>query len=261
MIDKSPQVTIITPIHNGQNFLETFFDALLKQTTSFKMIIINDASTDDTEKILNKFQKKMPFEIKIIKELDNIGPGQSRFKAISQVDTEYLAFCDIDDIWPANKLEVQLKEVNQKRVKWSFHGRRIFINNKFSGKTVEAINIKTMFEVLSTRSIGLSSILIKSNLASKLPSLEGEYLGEDYIWWSYLMLYAGPPLAIKNLYYDYYVHAGSSSKNKFKMAIAIFDIYFLRNVIPVSRGRGLLAFIFYALRSLAQVLKYKNENL
>ena len=189
-----------------------------------------------------------------------MGPGAARFKAIGLVGTEFIAFCDIDDVWPENKLLLQLDEMENSDANWSYHGRHIFLNGESTGEFIDVSPIATMFDVLTTRYIGLSSVVIRTSTASQLPSLEGEYLGEDYIWWANLMAITGPPLAIQGLFYDYHIHGGSSSKNKLKMAGAVFDIYVIRNVIPVARSFGFLAFMGYALKSIVRMIVKKNAS-
>lgn len=249
-----PKVTVITPVYNGQAFVKSFFDGLLLQKYYFKVIVINDASCDETGKLLIEFQRKMPFEVDIVTETSNIGPGAARFKAISRVDTEFIAFCDIDDVWPEQKLLVQLGELQKSDASWSYHGRHILINGEPTGQFIEAKPIDTMFKILTTRYVGLSSVVIRTDIAAHLPSLEGEYLAEDLIWWSHLMARSGPPLAIYGVFYDYNIHKGSSSLNKLKMAVAAFDVYCVRNVVPVSRSFAFIAFVVYAFSSIAGII-------
>ena len=47
-------------------------------------------------------------KFEIIKNKKNFGPGKCRNIAWSQVDTEYIAFIDSDDIWSRNKLKKQM---------------------------------------------------------------------------------------------------------------------------------------------------------
>jgi teichuronic acid biosynthesis glycosyltransferase TuaG len=244
------EVTIVTPVYNGEHFIDSYFKNLLNQDLLFKLIIYNDASTDKTDVLLREYKNLVPFEVDIINSDFNQGPGMGRYIAIQKVDTEFVAFCDIDDLWPSNKLLNQIELMKKYNSKWSYHGRQIFINGEATRRYIKAKKIKNTFDLLSSRNIGLSSVVLRSEEACILPSLENEYFAEDYIWWAYLCNQIGPPLAINDLYYKYNIHNSSISKNKFKMAIAVFNIYVIKNNIPLRRPVAFLSFIIYAFKSL-----------
>lgn len=56
----TPEISIIIPVYNGEKYLEQCLNSICEQTYSdFEVIIINDGSTDGSQKILNSFQKKI----------------------------------------------------------------------------------------------------------------------------------------------------------------------------------------------------------
>lgn len=55
----TPQISIIIPVYNGENNIYTSLDSLISQTYSnFEVVIINDGSTDNTSKIVERYLKK-----------------------------------------------------------------------------------------------------------------------------------------------------------------------------------------------------------
>jgi len=92
-----PDISVILPTFNRGNIVNHAIDSILNQTfNNLELIIINDASTDDTEQILNEYQKKDP-RIKIINNQKNYGCSQSRNIGLKYINANTIAFMDDDD--------------------------------------------------------------------------------------------------------------------------------------------------------------------
>ena len=102
-----PQVTVILPTWNRAKWLKKSVESVLSQTfKDFELIVVDDASTDSTEEILESYSGK----IRTIILPENLGVSAARNKAIVQSDSEWIAFLDSDDYWHAEKLEKQINE-------------------------------------------------------------------------------------------------------------------------------------------------------
>jgi glycosyltransferase involved in cell wall biosynthesis len=97
---KNPiKISVIIPVFNVEKYLEKTLESLYQQTLrpeNFEIIIIDDNSTDDTLKIVKRYQKKRG-NIKIIHNTENLGPGLSRNKGLDIAKGEYVFFLDGDD--------------------------------------------------------------------------------------------------------------------------------------------------------------------
>ena len=103
-----PQVTVILPTWNRAKWLETSIESVLLQTfQDFELIVVDDASTDSTVKIIESYSRK----IKTILLPENLGVSAARNIAIVQSDSKWIAFLDSDDYWHAEKLEKQIKQI------------------------------------------------------------------------------------------------------------------------------------------------------
>ena len=92
-----PDISVILPTFNRGNIVNHAIDSILNQTfNNLELIIINDASTDNTEQILNEYQKKDP-RIKIINNQQNYGCAQSRNIGLKYIKANTIAFMDDDD--------------------------------------------------------------------------------------------------------------------------------------------------------------------
>ena len=78
--EKNEKVSIILPIYNSEKFLEKTLNSILNQTyTNWELIIIDDCSTDNSQKIIDKMKNE---KFIVIKNEKNIGPGLGRNKAL-----------------------------------------------------------------------------------------------------------------------------------------------------------------------------------
>lgn len=94
--------SVIIPIYNLEKYLEEAIKSILKQSIGFKeniqLILVNDGSTDNSETICLKYQKKYPNNIVYIKQ-KNAGVSEARNKGIGLAEGKYINFFDGDDIW------------------------------------------------------------------------------------------------------------------------------------------------------------------
>lgn len=89
-------VSVIIPVYNGENYISKCLDSVLNQKfKNFEIIIINDGSTDNTEKILLEYENTYDF-IKVI-SVENKGQGVARNLGAKNANSDYLYFMDSDD--------------------------------------------------------------------------------------------------------------------------------------------------------------------
>jgi len=104
-------ISVIITCHNEEKFIERCLRSVLNQTifdSILEVIVVNDSSTDDSQKILDKIFLECS-KIKIIKSSKK-SISNSRNKAINLVRGQYIAFLDGDDYWLNNKLENQVNQ-------------------------------------------------------------------------------------------------------------------------------------------------------
>jgi glycosyltransferase involved in cell wall biosynthesis len=100
---ETPLVSIALCTYNGEKFIKSQLDSILKQTYSnLEIIICDDGSTDQTLSILNRITDP---RVKIFRNSTNIGLVDNFFKAISLSTGKYIALSDQDDYWLPIKIE------------------------------------------------------------------------------------------------------------------------------------------------------------
>ncbi|MGA1871245.1 MAG: glycosyltransferase family 2 protein [bacterium] len=106
---KNPKVSVIIPTYNRSQFITHAIDSVLSQTYhDIEIIIVDDGSTDNTKKILINYNNR----IKYIYQ-ENQGVAAARNTGIKNAKGKYIAFLDSDDMWLPQKLEQQVKILNQ----------------------------------------------------------------------------------------------------------------------------------------------------
>ncbi|MBC7555919.1 MAG: glycosyltransferase [Chryseobacterium sp.] len=92
-----PKVSIIVPVFNVEKYLEKCLDSLVNQTLDeVEILIINDGSTDNSAKIIEKFQQKFPVKIKSFNK-QNGGLSDARNFGLDRATGDYIGFLDSDD--------------------------------------------------------------------------------------------------------------------------------------------------------------------
>ena len=91
------KISVIVPVYNVENYLEKCLNSLVNQTLEeLEILVVNDGSTDDSQKIIEVFQRKFPQKIKsFVKE--NGGLSDARNFGIDRATGEFMAFVDSDD--------------------------------------------------------------------------------------------------------------------------------------------------------------------
>jgi len=107
-------ISIIIPTYNNSNqLIRAVLNVLSQNVDDIEIIIIDDASTDDTELKIKEMRNS---KIKYFKQPKNMGVTSSRIRGIKKSSGEYIGFLDHDDLWLNNKLEKQLKLMIQKNL-------------------------------------------------------------------------------------------------------------------------------------------------
>lgn len=103
---KAPLVSVVMPVYNGEKYLKEAIDSILNQTfTDFELLLINDASTDNSEKIINSYNDS---RIIYIKNEQNLGLIKTLNKGLDLAKGEFIARMDQDDISRPDRFAKQI---------------------------------------------------------------------------------------------------------------------------------------------------------
>jgi len=108
---ESPSISVIMAAHNAGPYLDQAIQSVLKQThQNFELLVIDDASTDNTRDILGQYCDP---RIRIIENSRKIGPAGARNKALAVTTGKYIAVMDADDISLPHRFEAEIEYLEQ----------------------------------------------------------------------------------------------------------------------------------------------------
>ena len=98
-------VTVLIPVYNGADYIEECLFSIYRQTyKNYKILVINDGSTDNTLEVLKKYP-----DVKVITYQKNKPISYALNLGIDNINTDYFVRMDSDDIMHPKRLEVQVK--------------------------------------------------------------------------------------------------------------------------------------------------------
>jgi len=175
-----PLVSIILPTYNSSKYLPAALTSIKKQKTkNYELIIVNDASKDNTEIIIQKFKHLFGKKLIYLENSVRAGPVKARNKAIKISKGQYIAFLDADDTWHKSKLENQLKLFSDKNVLFTYTDFNV-INE--SGKLIQKQLCKNAFKLYGPFMIRyrpypvcFSSTIIRRKLIQKIGAFDSNF--------------------------------------------------------------------------------------
>lgn len=116
----SDLVSIITPSYNAENFIANTIESVLLQTyQSWELLIVDDASPDNANELIEKYSLQ-DSRISLIKLDRNSGAAVARNAGIAAAKGRYIAFLDSDDRWLPDKLDKQLSFMRKNDISFSY---------------------------------------------------------------------------------------------------------------------------------------------
>ena len=108
------KVSVALCTFNGERYLDDLLDSLCKQRLlPQELVVSDDCSSDSTLSILQDFQPRAPFIVRILANKQRQGVIHNFETALSACSGEYIALCDQDDVWKPDKLEKLVTLVRQ----------------------------------------------------------------------------------------------------------------------------------------------------
>lgn len=167
---KKFKISVVMPVYNVERYLEEAIDSVINQTLGFEeniqLILVNDGSPDNSEKICLMYKNLYPDNIIYIKQ-ENMGVSAARNRGKKEAVGKYLNFFDSDDIWELdsyltmyNFMEKHFEEIDLVSCRLEFFGNRNNshpLNFKYEEDVIVDINENPDFIQLSA-----SSALIKT---------------------------------------------------------------------------------------------------
>lgn len=242
-------VSIVTPVHNSEAFLKGCIDSVLSQSyENWEHILVDDCSTDNSARIVKEYADK-DSRIQLISLKENSGAGVARNKGIKVAAGDYIAFLDSDDLWAPEKLERQLRFMQDNNYYFSFSAYDTINENGVDiNRIVKAKARVTYKDALYKNPLGCLTVMYDVNFFGKqfMPEIRKR---QDYALWLQL-LKKSDAYGINEVLATYRFRNNSISSNKLGLVKYEWKIY--REV----EGLSFLKSLFYVLSAI--VLKMKS---
>ena len=244
-------ISIIMPYYKKSEFITESINSILDQSfPEFEIIIIDDELSKESFEVLTNI-KRLDTRIKVFRNKENLGAGQSRNNAIDFCKGEFIAFCDCDDLWKPKKLEKQIKLMKENDLEFSFTSYEIIDNKNFNIGFRDAQKDLTFKQLRSSCDIGLSTVMIKKNVFNNEKFRFGKTkTKEDFILWLILAKNGIRIYGIKECLVSWRKNSGSLSSSNIQKVVDGYRVY--RNYLQYSRIKSL---IFLVILSLNFMLK------
>lgn len=232
-------VSVVTPYKDAERFLPAFVEMLQAQTyTDWICLLVDDGSTDYGPTLLSGLAKidsrLVPLRRPGSKRGE--GPAEARNFALLFTNTPYIAFCDIDDLWHPEKLELQVRFHTSNHLQISVTGYGRFhdsIPAVVSSWRCPPASLPYS-RLLTANALPMLSVVVNRSLLDKSFPLCRH---EDYCYWLDIfrrrpeIRYGCLPYALA----FYRVHDGNLTGRRLEMLIWVNDVYREHGIPAIMR--------------------------
>lgn len=158
-------VAILLATYNGEKYLTKQLDSIINQTYNNWIIYVHDdGSKDKTVDIINKYINKFPRKIKYIEGKPTGGAKDNFMYLMSKAKEDYIMFCDQDDVWLNNKIEVTLNEMKRVETKKET-SILVFSDLKVVDKDLNVISDSLeKYQSLNYKKVDYASLLMQNQI-------------------------------------------------------------------------------------------------
>ncbi len=210
-------ISIVLPVYNAEAYLHETLISLEQQTyKDFKVIVVNDGSTDNSAAIIHHFIQRGKINISYY-EQPNQGVSSARNNALRQTDTRFVMFCDADDKYHPKMVEVMHEMMNQADVAVcgvSRYENKLYRSNSVATVRLHILKLMRCFLYKNTQ-FHFACFCYKTDIirTHKLFfSLDLKYGEDEEFTWKYLLHCNNANMTKEKLYY-YRDNQVSATKN------------------------------------------------
>lgn len=192
------RLSVVMPCYNAEKYIAEAIESILAQTyQSFKLIVIDDGSTDGSREIIKKFAQKDD-RVCLLYNAENQGQVYTRNRGIAECDTEYIALMDADDVAPIYRFEREVMYLDSHPEIGAVGGKYQLIDEKgrmIGREKINAFDEKSVranlffCNVLANGSMMFRADIVIKNHIMYHEKDRGSSL-EDYRFWCEFLNYA-----------------------------------------------------------------------
>ncbi|MCV9932308.1 glycosyltransferase family 2 protein [Flavobacterium sp. LS1R47] len=218
-------VSILIPTYNCEKFIDKTIQSVQNQSyPNWEIILVDDASTDNTVAIIKEFAQA-DNRIKIIELENNSGNGFARNIALNKANGRYIAFLDADDLWFPLKLEKQIKFLKDKNLPFTFSFYEwIDEEGNVLNKKIEAPLNLTYQQLFFCNYVGNLTAIYDVEFFGKI-TIEATQKRQDWRLWLTILKQIKEAEPVPEFLAYYRIRKDSISSSKFKLIKHNFGVY------------------------------------
>ena len=245
----SGKVSIIMPTYNSSQFICKAIDSVLAQSyADWELIIVDDCSTDNTYQILKDYSER-DNRIIISQTEHNMGAAGARNKALSISSGRYIAFLDSDDLWFNNKLEKQIKFMDENNYAFTCTAyNKIDEQDNDLNFIVPSINVD--YNGMLKRCPGNSTVIYDSQVLGlqQIPLIKRR---NDYVLWLQIIKTSKMLYGLDEVLSSHRVRNDSISSNKVKLVKYQWIVY--RRIEKQSFIKSIYLVVYQIFKSIFKI--------
>lgn len=242
-------ISIIMPSYNSARWICETIESVQAQTCQeWELLITDDASTDDTVKIISAMQEEDK-RIKLFVLEQNQGAARARNNSLEHANGQYIAYLDSDDLWQKDKLEKQLLYMQNHHFAMCYTDYDIVTESGEYRKTI-VVPDSTSYEAFLRRPITCSHTVMfdMAQVDKKLLVMPDVRRGQDAATWLQVLKMGHIGYALHESMAMYRRSEGSLSSNKLKAIKRTWYLY--RKIEHLSLPHACVCFVTYAFNAL-----------
>ncbi len=254
-------VSVIMPTFNCSRHLSASIDSILKQTyKNVELLITDDHSTEEETLSILKRYAEQDSRVDVLFLNTNKGPGFARDQSINRARGRYIAFCDSDDRWFPEKLERQIKFMNEKQCALTYTSYILCDDNDEEIGYNKALKSLTFGQLKRDNKIGCSTAIYDTKLLGKKYHMPFIRKRQDWgLFLSIMRDYGKKAYAIQDPLAYYRVRPQSVSSSK--VGLVKYNVKIYQKVLGFSKLKSWLYFIFLFMPThLVKITKRKIQS-
>ncbi len=223
------KVSVVIPCYCAEEYIERCLLSLSHQTfTDFDVILVDDCSPDRTIETAMRVISKKKINVKVLRNNKNLGPSFSRRNGIYAAESEYIAFCDADDWYENDFLELMIDYSENERNEVVFcNYKSVYSNGKESyHNTVQPLRNLSKNRLIGQSPDSLCCMMVRRSILRSVvfPNIRN---GEDMAIIPIIVASANTFGFVDECIYNYNCHIGSLSKEYSSTMIDSLESSFL----------------------------------
>lgn len=243
-------ISVIVPVYNAEKYIVETMECVSAQTyENWELLLVEDGSSDGTaEKIEGYVAETGETRIRLIRQPANMGAARARNRGLAEARGRYIAYLDADDLWVPEKLERELRFLQEKDAAFVFTGYEFADEQgRGTGKVVRVPETLNYRQALSNTTIFTTTVMFDTEKIGREELQMPVVKSEDTALWFRVLRNGYTAYGLDENLVKYRRTGGTLSSNKLEAIRRIWNLY--RGCEGLGLAESAYHFCFWAVRA------------